>query len=206
MERSILASVLVIGVVATMLGAGTVALFSDTEEVGQNTFTAGTLDLTVNGQNPCTEHITVKNMKPGGEIRNYFTLVNIGSLPGTITVEFSEITNKEHGRTEPEIAAGDIYGDGGELGANLEVWFFSMKDGTPAVRMEDNVGNPVWSGTILNTLGGKTFYVPQQNDLATIEPGETQICKIWFTLPEDTGNIVQSDSVEFDIIFHLDQA
>lgn len=40
-----------IGVVAVAAGAGTIANFSDTETSTDNTFTAGTMDLEVDGNN-----------------------------------------------------------------------------------------------------------------------------------------------------------
>ncbi|GAH38720.1 unnamed protein product [marine sediment metagenome] len=205
---SVIAILLAIGVV----GGGAFAVFSDVETVEVGDISAGTLDLTVGGENPCTEHITISNIAPGWEARFYFELKNTGSLPGKLSVEISEIINKENGRGYPELDAGDITYGGleGELGANLEVWFFSMLDGTRGVRMVDDVGDPVVNKTILDTLDAKTFYVDvslhPEYGLATLEPNETQTCKFWLILPNTVGNIIQSDSVEFDFIFHLDQA
>ena len=48
--KKILLSVLTIALVAVVAAGATQALFSDTEESTGNTFTAGTLDLKVNGQ------------------------------------------------------------------------------------------------------------------------------------------------------------
>ncbi|HKS91570.1 MAG TPA: SipW-dependent-type signal peptide-containing protein [Tepidiformaceae bacterium] len=49
-KRSILISMLVIGVVAALIAAATTATFSDQVTTGTNTFTAGTLYMSVNNQ------------------------------------------------------------------------------------------------------------------------------------------------------------
>ncbi|PGU29024.1 cell division protein FtsN [Bacillus cereus] len=68
------------GVVTAALGlslisGGTYAYFSD-KEVSQNTFAAGTLDLSVNPE----VVINVDNIKPGDEMERGFQLVNKGTL------------------------------------------------------------------------------------------------------------------------------
>lgn len=49
-------SILAIGIAAAMLGAGTFAYFSDTETSSGNTFTAGTIDLTLTESRGGTNH------------------------------------------------------------------------------------------------------------------------------------------------------
>ncbi|MGN8647371.1 TasA family protein [Gracilibacillus sp. HCP3S3_G5_1] len=58
-----------------LVGGGTYAYFSDTE-VTENTFTAGTLDLSVDP----TTIIDVDNIKPGDWMNRSFELINEGSL------------------------------------------------------------------------------------------------------------------------------
>lgn len=58
-----------------MIGGGTYAYFSD-EEVSQNTFTAGTLDLSAEP----TEIINLDNLKPGDSMIRTFELQNNGTL------------------------------------------------------------------------------------------------------------------------------
>ncbi|HAM79477.1 TasA family protein [Ornithinibacillus bavariensis] len=59
----------------SLMGGGTYAYFSDTVEVN-NTFAAGTLDLSVNPETI----VNVTNLKPGDEISREFTLTNNGTL------------------------------------------------------------------------------------------------------------------------------
>ncbi|CAM4020792.1 MULTISPECIES: TasA family protein [Bacillus cereus group] len=60
---------------AALVGGGTFAFFSD-KEVSNNTFAAGTLDLSLN---PSTV-VNVSNLKPGDTIEKEFKLENKGSL------------------------------------------------------------------------------------------------------------------------------
>ncbi|MFC0299233.1 CalY family protein [Virgibacillus soli] len=59
----------------TLISGGTFAYFSDTA-VAQNTFTAGTLDLSLNPE----VLIDISNMKPGDNMLREFDLTNEGTL------------------------------------------------------------------------------------------------------------------------------
>lgn len=208
-------------------GAGAMAVFSDTEKVSIGDINAGTLDLTIDGVNPCVQHITINNIAPGWSMSRYkWVLKNTGNIAGVVSVEFSAITNKDNVQTEPElIAEAESYGyEGaratlgdptkGELGEYLrfgltkEDGFIYWGPGT------DDSGPPAY-GQIwgLNKLGGNTY-------LPGYTLGEGATCNIYLTLTLETNlrawdgchyhdindNVIQGDSVEFDIIFHLDQA
>ncbi|MFF0829666.1 TasA family protein [Brevibacillus sp. NPDC003359] len=64
-----------VGVGSALVGGATFAYFSD-QEVVNNTFAAGTLDLSVNKQ----VVYDVKNIKPGDYMVRYFTIKNSGTL------------------------------------------------------------------------------------------------------------------------------
>ena len=212
-KKSILESILMIGIVAAMMTAGTQSYFSDTETSGGNTFTAGTLNLQVGDDDPCTIHITIDNIAPGWSKSWLWKLENTGSLDGNLTVEFSEIINNDNGLTEPESAVDTTGGDDeGELGQYLIVKKFDMRSGpgtSPWTLTDINDNTFVCDyGFTLNEYGGRTFstYWPYDGcGYCTLESGETQYCFLQLELPSDVGNIVQSDSVEFDITFSLEQ-
>lgn len=165
-------SMLLILVMLSVASLGTFAYFNDVETVGQNVITAGTLDLTVNDQNPCTEQINADNIYPGWSGLYEWELRNIGTLPGKVSIEFSAIINQ------------------GELGKYLE---YRLKyDGTQLTFIDKKV----------NSLSGQTL---QRTD-NLLNPNEEVIVSLFLELPLGVGNIVQGDSVEFSITFHLDQA
>jgi spore coat-associated protein N len=128
---------------AGLLLAGMVAFtsgyFSDAEASSDNTITAGTLDLTVNGGNVDVTAVTISNVAPGdtnvGNLdeddelipTDRIALVNVGSLPGELNIKVLAIRNIEStGDTEYEQDGGD-----GELGANtqLRLWIDRNNDG-----------------------------------------------------------------------------
>lgn len=77
----------------TLIGGGTFAYFNDTE-VTNNTFAAGTLDLSVDP----TTIIDVDNMKPGDYVIRSFELTNDGTLDiDTVTLETSYVVNDAEG-------------------------------------------------------------------------------------------------------------
>jgi predicted ribosomally synthesized peptide with SipW-like signal peptide len=186
---------------------GTFSWFSDQEVSNGNTLTAGTLDLKVDNLDGTIIHIDRTNIKPyapwshsyGGQ----WILKNAGNLPGKFTVQIINIKNYENGINDPEAKAGDITGgtgsDQGELGSQMYgKW------------MENHYGiySPAkgWAGSALfnpiNTANGITI------DGIVLQPGD--LFSAYLDLEFDTqsgtiNNLTQSDSLEFDIVFRLEQ-
>ena len=232
MKKFILSALSIILAIG-MAGAGAFAYFSDVETSEDNTFTAGTLDLQVGGDNPVA-HFEVDNLAPGWQESYSWTLKNVGSIPGYFSVEFSSITNNDNLCNDPETEAEvNEYGVAspgpgeGELGAYLRAWVLSDAYGSLNLDLfgldaysHNNQGYqfPDKTGASfgLNWLGGKTGY-PATLLLAD----ETVLVQLTLSLDADLwnraqgwpygtnydidDNVIQSDSVEFDIIFHLDQ-
>jgi len=99
---SLMACALCLGMVG-----GAFAYFSDTETSTGNSFTAGTLDLKVDGNDdPNIVFLTINNMKPGDSFGYYkWVLKNNGSIPGILSVTFGSMTDNENGINEPESGA-----------------------------------------------------------------------------------------------------
>jgi predicted ribosomally synthesized peptide with SipW-like signal peptide len=148
MDKKILLSLMVIGLVAALAGAGLYAIFSDTETSTGNTFTAGTLDLKVGGQDDggTVAHYTLSNMKPGDDTGYYkWVLKNAGTLPGKVSVTFSVIINYENGQTEPEAlvdpTAGALEGELGQyLKPGIEPWLVEGIPGVTIIERNDEEG------------------------------------------------------------------
>jgi predicted ribosomally synthesized peptide with SipW-like signal peptide len=84
-KRTILVSLLVIAVVASLVGASTWAWFSDTETSTGNKFTAGTLNVAANESSPPGTFTfdlgTISNIAPGDTTGSAtITVTNVGSL------------------------------------------------------------------------------------------------------------------------------
>jgi predicted ribosomally synthesized peptide with SipW-like signal peptide len=176
-----------------VVGAGTLAYFSDTETSSGNKFIAGTLDLKVNDKDdPEVDYITVENMKPGDSGSYTWTAKNVGSITGSLTLVVSAITNDDNFCNEPEAGVpdntpGDAEGKGGgELGDYLDV----------VLKVN---GEKMYEGP-LNGMTG-TY-----RNVTTLAQNETADVKLEWSIDSEVGNIIQSDSAEFDITFQLDQA
>ena len=122
----------------SLIGGGTYAYFSDSVET-QNTFAAGTLDLSVNP----TQLINVDNIKPGDSFLRDFELVNNGSLDiGKVLLE-------------TDYTVIDAKGDNGEedFGKHIQVEFLYNVDNFDEVIFE----------TTLAELKGMTPEAVNQN-------------------------------------------
>lgn len=209
--KKILISLMAILLAVGVVGAGAMAYFSDTETSAGNTLTAGTLDLKVGGStfedDPNVKHVTLTNVKPDDTIYLYWTLKNVGTVPGQPSIKFANIVNYENGQNEPEALIDATSGDlQGELGSFLYV-LMKWRQGAGAwqeIKMVmyghtklDNLSGPYGLGE----NGGPPIPVLNQNDEV-----EIQLRPWWdgrYSTPAD--NKAQSDSVEFDVIFQLNQ-
>ena len=214
--KKIVVSLMVIALVGALIGGGIFAAFSDTESATDNTFTAGTLNLKVGSADPCTETISVSNLKPGdtGNAGTWLTR-NDGSIAGKLTVAIGTITNNENTRSEVETAAGDTTDNPGELGGYLKVafWMDADKGGTwtsgdyylksdgTKVSWESGGTLPSAAYATVDSYASKTW-TDAQNVAATTDAGNF---RVEYDLPSATGNTVQSDSCVFTITFTLNQ-
>jgi len=200
---------LVIGILASGIGWGTYALFSDTETSNGNLFTAGTLDLTVNGHNGDNAQIfNVANMKPGNQPTGFWNLQNIGSLPGTLSISSIIITNNENGITEPETQAGDTTAGVGELGTvvSIDIYIDADKDGYFSVgdtHLYQGTINGLPSSISIGALG------------ASATTRVNAVVNWWSNSPTYDGvtpyhladdNLAQGDSCTIDFTFSLVQS
>lgn len=105
--KRILVSLMVVAIASAVGITATRAYFSDTETSTGNTFTAGTLDLKVDGGD-VNVFRTFNNMVPEHSQPNFsWKLKNSGSLTGHLSIKDISITGNENGCLEPETNAGD---------------------------------------------------------------------------------------------------
>jgi predicted ribosomally synthesized peptide with SipW-like signal peptide len=208
---------MIIGLVCTAIGAGVFAYFSDIE-TASGSFTSGTLNLQVGNSDPCTQTLTISNLKPtdSGTAANWL-MTNIGSVNGTLDITLDAITNNENTRSEVETAAGDTTDTIGELGTLLKsaIWMDVNKDGvwsTGDYYLSSGGTKVAWvSGTtipsaaydILNNFGSKS-YASIQTVNATADAGNFRI-EYNFPNGGSSDNVAQSDSCTFNLNFILNQ-
>jgi predicted ribosomally synthesized peptide with SipW-like signal peptide len=188
---------------AILVSATAFAWFSDQEKSSGNSFTSGTLDLTVDGQNgPSVVHLTRTNMYPsnpwshswGGQ----WVLKNTGTLPGKFDVTVKNIVNSENGINDPEMKAGDTTADVGELGSLMYAKFSENYYGiTPYMG---------WTGSgVFNPFNSIEDQTVQG---IVLQPGDSIVVYLdmeWDSHAGLTDNTAQGDSLAFDVVFNLVQ-
>jgi len=176
MNKKILISLAVIGVVAAIAIGGTIAYFSDTETSTGNTFTAGKLDLIFRKEVSLGQWeevlgeplFTVTDMKPGDSDEVTVDLV-VDNNPACGKVTINVTSDKDNSCTEPELlddtTCSDPDGDG-EL--NDQVNFLVWKDNGAGANACNNVLDTDETSLVSGPLTGNVVY--SIGDLPTTTP------------------------------------
>lgn len=100
-RRRVLGGALTVGAASAATGAGTFALFSDSETSNNNSVQAGTLDLT--GGNSAVGSVSFGDVSPGSSGTKYIRLRNDGSVPGSLnfTVQNVRVGNSGSNGANP---------------------------------------------------------------------------------------------------------
>ena len=195
-NTKILGSIVMIALMASAVGIGTYASFSDTETSVGNSFTAGTLDLKINGADTNVIAFRVANMRPGNQPTNSYVLSNEGSLSGKLNITKVVLTDSENTRIEPEIEAGDTTDDLGELSSVVNLSLYIDVD---------NAGG--YSTGDVMFFNGKVNTLPASFDLnRPIAAGANiRINAVFDWWSTSADNQAQSDSFTLDLTFQLSQ-
>lgn len=209
--KKIIISLGIIGVVAAAVISGTIAYFSDTETATGNTFTAGTIDIAVNGENPWsqTNQYVFEDMKPSQVEYSNFTINNVGTNPVNIWKRVKNVTVVENGINEPECIAyqgtwnGSSCSFTGDAINNLD----SVITYDLSVKLKNASDVVVWEQTLYNmdkTIaeikdGSGTFLgmIPEDWSMDVVES--------YHMKGEEAGNQYQSDKMTFDIELFAEQ-
>lgn len=196
MKSKVLMSLVGVAVSASLVIGGALASFSDYGTSNNNVFTAGTLDLTVDGQENHDVKFNVQNMVPGNQPKDTYTLKNVGSTNGYLNLTNISVVNNENGITPPEALAGDITADVGELGDVVNLRLFIDNDGDGWIDADDDV-----------FYNGKVSAVPTSFKLnkQMISGSQVKIVALfdWWDTPDD--NKAQNDSLNLNMRFDLTQ-
>jgi len=200
--KKIIASLLVVAAVSASMVYGTRAYFSDTEVSEGNTFTTGTIDIAVDGQNPWerTEPYALVDMKPSYTDYIDFEIQNVGSNP-TVVWKRIDVTDQSTGTvTEPECTdqGGSWNGASCDWGGNTDnndlasYIHYDMTVGGEELIPED------WDYMVDDVDG---VWVP----LGVIQPQEVLTVSQSYHLDGDVENWAQGDEMMFDITLYAEQ-
>lgn len=183
MNKRIMMSVLIIGVVASLVGVGVYALYSDTASSSGNTFSTSTLDLKVDGADTMVP-MSFSGIAPGDDGSVYhsqfYALTKDGSVPaGKLTLSVDNVHDiagvDGHGDLSGVVHVGVYYPD-----ADTYVGEYSLSD--------------LASGIVVTN--------DFDNTTATVGPRGIQLSA---ELPASAGNEVQGDGVAFDAHLTVEQ-
>ena len=255
--RKILLSLMVIGIAATMLGAGTMSYFSDSEISAGNTFAAGAIDLKINVHSthmqtwPChgTQDVEQpiifgeKDLVPGdhlfywhdikpGDFGEATISIHVYSNDAWLWMRFVNVVDNENDITDPEQELDDTAPDG-ELSQNIQVMLWVDQGVTPGFGNDDKEfgcgrevdgdciecpppecwggeGDNIWQKRFEPVLYVGTMYDLLYNNNPFFSQHKIRNCTTYYIgwswrVPPQVGNIIQTDSLVFDIEFYAQQ-
>ena len=224
MNKRILISLAVIGAVAVIAVGGTIAYFSDTETSTGNTFTAGTIDISVDNMNPWNHSFALADMKPSYTDYINFEIQNTGSDPNPVDVwKKITVTNETTGvESEPECTdqngvwdntakacdwdgSGTMYVDKNDLSS--VIWY------DLSVEVYNIQGAKIWWQTLYLDSDHKTIddvyggVTGQGNEvyLGMIPAGGKMKVQQSYHMATETGNWAQGDQMTFNINLRAEQ-
>ena len=211
MNKKIIISLCVMGVVAAVVVGGTTAYFSDTETSTGNTFTAGTIDISINDQNPWNESFTLDDMKPCYTDYINFRIDNDRSDPNPVNIfKLIKVTDENTGTvSEPECTEQDgvwnentdpkcTWTEGCPDKNNLSDWIWYDL----YVEVYDANNHRIWWQTIYvdgdqESING--VYANGHVFLGMIPMGGYMLVEQSYHLSPLTTNWAQGDKMEFSI-------
>ncbi|HYF05825.1 MAG TPA: TasA family protein [Patescibacteria group bacterium] len=203
MKKLLKFTTILLGAVSLLAGA-TFASFVDQESTSDNTFTSGTLNLKLNGQDGILSPImTVGNLKPGDTNSSspfLLNLTNAGTVDGSVLLTLFSTVQDFEGQI-PESETDTVGTPGKRLSDKLLITIKDQSDvvvyGPQPIRcLNDNAG-----GAITCNMPGPTPFV----NLGTLPAGQTKTFKLVYDLPVGTNNDVQGDITTFSISSTLQQ-
>lgn len=188
MKRSILMSMLVIGAVVAVVAGATTAYFSDTESA-TGTFSAGTIDISVDGDNPWDASFEMTDLKPSETGLIDFVIENTGPNPVVVWKHIGNVQTGGGEHPESEWAEDPT----NTINHIHKVTNYDLKvDDTVIFADED--------GLSINDI--RSMWMP----LGCIDVGEQlAVQQSYHMRGEDTGNWAQADVMTFDIDLYAEQ-
>jgi hypothetical protein len=186
-DARIAASVLLVMGLSTAWTQDTLAIFTDSDAVGANAFTGGTIAL---GVNPTTALITYSNMLPGDSVTNSIVVSNTGNSQLRYAVS-SSATNA----------------DGKALKDQLVLTVKTIDVTTPGTPCDNFDGTQLYTGDLDSTAGklvGDNTQGSQAGDRTLASSANETLC-FRANLPLATGNTYQGATTTATFTFDSEQ-
>ncbi len=187
MLRKIIATAVMVSVFAAFAVLGTTALFTDTQSVGSNSFTTGTIDISTS---PVSALVTYSGMTPGDTTTQSIVVSNAGTLQLRYAIG-STATNA----------------DSKGLKDQLTLTIKTIDVTTPGTPCDDFDGTQLYTGDLDSTAGKLVGDSATGADLGdrTLAASATETLCFRVTLPSGTGNAFQGATTTATFTFDAEQ-
>src|SRR2546423_6787598 len=185
--KKLVLSVGLVGATAAAVTMGPLAVFTDSQPIGTNTFTAGTVDISTA---PTTALVTYANMAPGDTVTNSIVVTNSGSLNLRYAVS-STATNT----------------DAKALKDQLVLTVKTIDVTTPGTPCDNFDGTTVYTGDLDSTAGkiiGDSAQGVQAGD-RTLNTGTNETLCFKADLPLASGDTFQNATTTATFTFAAEQ-
>ena len=213
--KKVIISLSIIAVVAIVSIGITTAYFSDIEKSENNTMTAGTMDLNIDGGDTAVTTMNLNEKAPGDFGTERSILKNVGSLAGKLNISIGTVNNypcagEDHGKHDGTEYCNDT---AGALGANAEMALYIDVNKDGAWNNGDiglRSGNEIYeknSSTELDydTINNYDGSLWSNVYAGLMASGDEDDFVINWRIPTEAGNEIQGDALDFDITFTLRQ-
>lgn len=204
MKKKLLISIMVIGIAATLLGAGTVSWFFDIDPV-PGTITAGDITVEITNGNP----ISIEDIKPCFNKYAFITIENTGTNMGCLWIHYTNVIGLENGNNDPEQEAywerSGLDPDRLRFDNDIERFItidVFIDDGVLPLEKDPEdtiIINPLWVWKLADI---ECQWIPIAECL---EPGTSIVLGLSYHLEGDAGNQYQTDQCIFDLDVMLQQ-
>ena len=189
MERTfaskLIATVMVLALLATVLTLTALTLFTDTQSVPGNTFTTGTVDISTS---PTSALVTFSGMAPGDQVTNPITVTNAGTLQLRYAATSTTTENTLAAQLDLTIKSGVTTCTNAGFGVDGTVVYATGDLGnTSAINL---IGNPAQG-----SQGGDR----------TLNASASEVLCFNVSLPSSTGNTYQGLTSTATFAFQAEQ-
>ena len=201
-RRRVLGGIVTVGAAAAAAGAGTFALFSDTEESSGNTVQAGTLNL----QDTETTSFPVDNLVPGDEVEGTVkTIYDSDSDVDPVNVTASLTLSENDLTPTPESNTGNL--SASEFAGYISMDTAELNDGKGnSHNIESNSGTTNGpNDTSYTSLADVVEYDIPDDALSNVAPGNTVTLDLVGTFVSGAGNDAQGEGIDLDVTFTANQ-
>ena len=197
-SKKVLASIVIIGLLAFAMGWGTYSYFSDTATSTGNTFTAGTYDIKLyDGEWKDTVSGTwsISDWAPGQNYSAKLYIKNAGTLKVvTMSIKPNVLTNSDPNNplSEKIIILNFTVAKPGKVMSHMESWMEGVfGDGDGTFTLQEFYESSYW------------FYTGPED--GAIDPGAQGWIEFVFMFDKDAGNEYQGDSCTFTLTINAYQ-